>query len=254
MRILVTNDDGVHAPGIRALARALEPLGEVVVVAPDREQSASGHALTLQQPLRMTEIEPAVFAVTGTPTDSVLLAVHGLMKGQPPDLVVSGINAGPNMGDDVTYSGTVSAAFEGTLLGSPSMAVSLATFDPGPWDVAAAWAVTIARRILEQGLPPKTLLNVNVPARPADQIRGVRLTRLGHRIFTDIIVPKVDPRGRPYYWVAGTAAWQPEEKTDIMAVNDGYVSVTPLSMDMTDYRLLVEMEGWGLDRLGPPGN
>jgi 5'-nucleotidase len=253
MLILVTNDDGIQAPGIRALADALKALGPVLVVAPEREQSASGHALTLQQPLRLNEVAPGEWAVSGTPTDSVLLAVHALLEGKHPDLVVSGINAGPNMGDDVTYSGTVSAAFEGTLLGIPSMAVSLATFDPMSYAPAAEWAARIARRLLERGLPPKTLLNVNVPGTPAADIRGVRLTRLGHRVFRDTIAPRVDPRGRPYYWVAGTAEWNPEERTDIAAIQDGYVSVTPLAMDMTDYRLLVQMEEWGLDE-GTPGS
>ena len=246
MRILVTNDDGIHAPGIKALAKAFHALGDVLVVAPDGERSASGHALTLQHPLRLNEIAPGEWEATGTPTDCVLLAVHALMKGEKPDLVVSGVNKGPNMGDDVTYSGTVSAAFEGTLLGIPSMAVSLATFDDVPYEPAADLALEVAKRMIERGLPPKTLLNVNVPPGAAEAIKGIRLTRLGHRIFTDIIAPRVDPRGRPYYWVAGTAEWAPEERTDIAAVQAGYVSVTPLNMDMTDFKLLADMEGWGV--------
>ncbi|HEX7880111.1 MAG TPA: 5'/3'-nucleotidase SurE [Candidatus Eisenbacteria bacterium] len=247
MKILVTNDDGINAPGIKALARAFRALGDVIVVAPDSEKSASGHALTLQHPLRIHQVGEGEYATTGTPTDCVLLAVHALLEGKHPDLVVSGVNTGPNMGDDVTYSGTVSAAFEGTLLGIPSMAISLATFDPVPYDPAADIALRIAKRFLERGLPPKTLLNVNVPPGALGSHKGVRLTKLGHRVFTDIIAPRVDPRGKPYYWVAGTAKWAPEAGTDIEAIQQGYVSVTPLNMDMTDFKLLAELEAWGLE-------
>jgi 5'-nucleotidase len=244
LNILVTNDDGVNAPGIRALARALRGMGDVHVIAPDSEQSATGHALTLKQPLRVNEIEKNVWAVSGTPTDCVLIAVHGPLLREKPDLVVSGVNAGPNMGDDVTYSGTVAAAFEGTLLGIPSIAVSQATFNAFTYEPAAEWACRIARVVLDRGLPRKTLLNVNVPPLPLDAIRGSRMTRLGHRVFRDTIVAKTDPRGRPYYWVAGVAEWEAQETTDMSAVQEGFVSVTPLNMDMTDYRLLVDMEEW----------
>lgn len=248
MRILVTNDDGVFAPGIKALAAGLASLGEVVVVAPDREQSASSHALTLQHPLRVHQLEPAVWSVTGTPTDSVLVAVHALLEQNPPDLVVSGINAGQNMGDDVTYSGTVSAAFEGTLLGVPSLAVSLASVeDPLDFAAAAVWAARVARVVIERGLPPRTLLNVNIPPGPLAGIRGLRLTRLGHRVYRETIRAQVDPRGRPYYWVGGYAEWEPQESTDIQAIRDGYVSVTPLNLDLTDPRMLKTMEDWSFD-------
>jgi 5'-nucleotidase len=254
IRILVTNDDGVMAPGIQALARALAPLGEVYVVAPDREQSASSHALTLQQPLRLNQLEERVWSVTGTPTDSVLVAVHGVMRAELPDLVVSGINAGPNMGDDVTYSGTVSAAFEGTLLSIPSIAISLASLEePFHYETAALWAARLARQVLSRRLPPKTLLNVNVPSLPAEGIQGVRLTRLGHRVYRETISEKTDPRGRPYYWVGGYAEWAPEETTDIQAIRAGYVSITPLNLDMTDYKLLIEMETWKLGEAPPAG-
>lgn len=250
-RILVTNDDGVGAPGIKALARALAPLGEVYVVAPDREQSASSHALTLQQPLRLNPIEERVWSVTGTPTDSVLVAVHCVMSAEPPDLVVSGINAGPNMGDDVTYSGTVAGAFEGTLLGIPSMAISLGTLEaPFHYETAAVWAARLARQLLARPMPPKTLLNVNVPSVPPDEIKGLRLTRLGHRVYRETISEKTDPRGKPYFWVGGYAEWAPEENTDIQALRAGYVSVTPLNLDMTDYKLLIEMEAWKLGEGG----
>lgn len=247
IRILVTNDDGVFAPGIKALAAALEPLGTVYVVAPDREQSASSHALTLHHPLRLQQLEERVWSVTGTPTDSVLVAVHGLLEQTLPDLVVSGINAGPNMGDDVTYSGTVSAAFEGTLLSIPSVAFSMGSLEePFHYETGAVWATRIARLVLERRLPPKTLLNVNVPAVPLDAVRGVKLTRLGHRVYKETISAQTDPRGKPYYWVGGYAEWAPEETTDIHAIQAGFVSVTPLNLDMTDYKMLVEMEAWKL--------
>src|SRR5512140_248341 len=252
MDILCTNDDGVLAPGLQALVTRLSEMGNVFVVAPDREQSASGHALTLQRPLRVNEVGHQRWGVNGTPTDCVLLAVHALLD-RLPDLVVSGINAGANMGDDVTYSGTVSAAFEGTLLSIPSLAVSLATpehmMDTFPFEAAAEYAAKLAGLVLDHRLPARTLLNVNVPPIPAGEIHGVRLTRLGHRVFRDIIVAKTDPRGRPYYWIAGEPVWDPQEKTDITAIRDGYVSVTPLNMDMTDYKLLVEMEEWNCEAL-----
>lgn len=254
MRILVTNDDGVFAPGIKVLARALAALGQVFVVAPDREQSASSHALTLQHPLRVNPLEDNVWSVTGTPTDSVLVAIHALLSDRLPGLVVSGINAGPNMGDDVTYSGTVSAAFEGTLLGVPSIAVSLASSeDPFHYEAAGAWAARIARTVIERGLPARTLLNVNVPPGPAEEIRGVRLTRLGHRVYRETIRAQVDPRGKPYYWVGGYAEWAPQESTDIQAIRDGYVSITPLNLDMTDGRMIEEMARWSFEEVPDAG-
>ena len=251
-RILITNDDGVYSEGLRLLARALAPLGEVTVVAPDREQSATGHSLTLGRPLRMQKIEENWYAVDGTPTDCVNLAVLWLLREAKPDLIVSGINFGLNLGDDVTYSGTVSAAFEGTLLSIPSIAVSLASLEePFHYETAAAWAVRLARQVLSRRLPPKTLLNVNVPSLPEADIKGLRLTRLGHRVYRETISEKIDPRGKPYFWVGGYADWAPEEATDIQAIRAGYVSVTPLNLDMTDYKLLIEMEGW---RLGEGGH
>src|SRR6059036_1924319 len=193
--VVLTNDDGVHAPGLAALEKAVAELGEVYVVAPEREQSACGHALTLHRPLRPLRLSERRFSVNGTPSDCVNLAVLGFLPA-PPVLVVSGINHGANLGDDVTYSGTVSAAMEGTLLGVPSIAVSLAA--GGDLAVAAEVARLIALRVLVTGLPPKTLLNVNVPGEPP---RGIRLTRLGHRVYTGKIVEQADPRGRPHYWI-----------------------------------------------------
>ena len=231
--ILVSNDDGVHAPGIGALASALEAVGEVYVVAPDRERSAVGHALTLHRPLKVDTVGPQRFAVNGTPSDCVNLAVLGML-GVRPDLVVSGVNAGSNLGDDVTYSGTVSAALEGTLLGLPAMAVSLVRgtreTDYGPAARAAVRLVPVLLRAAARGA---RLLNVNVPpGRP----RGLRVTRLGRRLYSEKVVEQRDPRGQLYYWIgAGPPAWEAGEDTDFAAVHAGYVSVTPLGLDLTDY-------------------
>src|ERR1700704_4721519 len=208
--ILVTNDDGVHAPGLAALASALDELGDVYVVAPDREQSAVGHALTLHRPLRVTTIGERRFSVNGTPSDCVNLAVLGLLP-ERPILVAAGINHGSNLGDDVTYSGTVSAAMEGTLLGVPSIAVSLVEGDE--FAEAARGARQGAMRVLVSGLPSMTLLNVNVPAGVP---KGVRLTRLGHRVYSGKIVEQADPRGRAHYWIgAGPPEWETLDGTDM---------------------------------------
>ena len=237
--LLVTNDDGVHAAGLAALAAALDELGEVHVVAPEREQSACGHALTLHRPLRAQSVRERWHAVNGTPSDCVNMAVLGFLP-ERPALVVSGINHGSNLGDDVTYSGTVSAAMEGTLLGVPSIAVSLV--DEGDLAVAGRVAALVAARVLVEGMPRKTLLNVNVPAVPP---RGVRLTRLGHRVYLEKIVEQRDPRGRVHYWIGGgEAQWDRLEGTDMSAIHDGYVSVTPLHLDLTAHRVLTEMADW----------
>jgi 5'-nucleotidase len=237
--ILVSNDDGIHSAGLAALAEALAPLGDVVVVAPDREQSACSHALTLHRPLRIDEVQPGRFTVDGTPTDCVNLAINAILK-QRPTLLVSGINRGANLGDDVTYSGTVSAAMEGTLLGISSIAMSLigrATFD---FAVAASFATKLARWVLEHGLPPDTLLNVNVPQEfEGASPRAVVLTRMGRRRYGDAIVEKIDPRGRKYYWIGGEdVPFVAEEGTDFHAVHQGLISVTPIHLDLTNYRTL----------------
>src|SRR6059036_2715215 len=195
--VVLSNDDGVHAPGLAALERALAELGDVYVLAPEREQSACGHALTLHRPLRPHQLGERRFAVNGTPADCVNLAVLGFLPA-PPVLIVSGINHGANLGDDVTYSGTIAAAMEGTILGVPSIAVSL--LDGGDFDVAGRVARLIAMRVLVSGLPPRTLLNVNVPAQPP---LGIRLARLGNRVYLDKIVEQADPRGRSHYWIGG---------------------------------------------------
>lgn len=252
MRILLTNDDGIQAQGIQTLRKALEPLGTVWVVAPDREQSASSHALTLSRPLRVTRHGDREFSVDGTPADCVLLAIKGVdgLVEPKPDIVISGINHGPNMGDDVTYSGTVSAAREGCLLGKPSLAVSVAAWEPRHFETAGRIAVGIAKTVQEGGLPSRTLLNVNVPDLPFDDIRGIRATKLGNRVYRDAIISKIDPRGKPYYWIGGDdPEWEDDDKSDFNAVQESYVSLTPIHLELTDYKAIVEMSGWEMERI-----
>jgi 5'-nucleotidase len=232
-RFLVTNDDGVFSEGIKLLATALRALGEVVVVAPDREQSASSHSLTIHRPLRLRQLSADTYTVDGTPTDCVHLGVHWLLKDAPPDLVISGINFGLNLGDDVTYSGTVSATFEGSLLGLPSVAFSQEVGEPFSFEAAAEFAGQLVKTLLQSELPEGLLLNVNLPA---GEIKGVSLTKLGKRVYRQSVVEKTDPRGRKYFWIAGTPEWEREEGTDYSAIASGKVSVTPLHLDLTDYR------------------
>lgn len=242
-RILVTNDDGYTSEGIQVLADALEGLGEVWVVAPNREQSAVSHALTLDRPLRIDRLADRRITVDGTPTDCVAIGISNLMADRAPDLVVSGINFGFNMGADVHYSGTVSAAFEGVILGVPAMAVSLGVGQGLSFHVAAKFAREVAEWILEHGLPPDTLLNVNVPL---GEPLGVRLTRLGVRRYTEGVIESKDPRGRQIFWIGGgRPVWEPIPGTDFHEVASGFVSVSPLHLDMTDRR--------GLERLAKNG-
>jgi len=246
INILVTNDDGVHAPGLAALREAMSPLGTTCVVAPDRQQSATSHSLTLHRPLHVEQLGDRVHSVDGTPTDCVLLAVHGLLR-ERPRLVVSGINHGPNMGEDTMYSGTVAAAMEGAILGIPSIAFSLVTREAeGPHDfrAAASFATTLADRILKTGLPPHTVLNVNIPNSPGGEIAGVRVTRLGKRIYQDSIVERVDPDGTSHYWIAGEATWEVGANTDFSAVDCGMISITPLHFDLTDYKAIDDLRIW----------
>jgi 5'-nucleotidase len=240
--ILVSNDDGIRAAGIQALETALKPLGDVWVVAPDREQSAASHSLSLYRPLRVEEIDDRHFAVDGTPTDAINLAINGIIKRRP-DLVVSGINHGANLGDDVTYSGTVSAAMEGTLLGVPSIAVSLVTRErASDFTTAAAFAAGLARTVSARGLPRDTLLNVNVPALPPAELRGHLVTRMGKRRYGDAIIEHLDPRGRKYYWIGGDdLGFVPAEGTDCTAVAGGYISITPLHLDLTNYASIAQI-------------
>jgi len=245
MHIMVTNDDGIHAPGILALASALRVLGDVTVVAPDRERSAVGHALTLNSPLRIFELRDGFYAVDGTPTDCVNMGIHSLLPFRP-DLVVSGINHGSNLGDDVTYSGTVAAAIEATLMGIPAIAVSLATFErSGHFPEAAQVAVRVARQVIANGLPEDTFLNVNVPNCPDEELMPPLITRQGKRSFVGSVVGKTDPRGRKYYWIgSGEADFNDYEGTDFHAINRKHVSITPLHLDMTNYESMKVISGW----------
>jgi len=242
MVILLSNDDGIQSEGLHALEGSFAELGEVYTVAPDREQTSMSHALTLHRPLRVHELSPRRFAVDGTPTDCVKLALTGLLAVKP-DLVVSGINKGPNLGDDIIYSGTVSAAIEGTLLGIPSIATSVAALEGFQFEPAAEFTLALARRMLDVGLPLHTLLNVNVPALPKDQLKGWRVTRQGKRHYSEQVIERVDPRGRKYYWIGGdNLGFTRDQDTDCMAVHEGYISVTPLQVDMTSYRLLQDLQ------------
>ena len=239
-QILVTNDDGVRSEGLHALARVLARLGEVTIVAPHTEASAIGHALTLRRPLRVEQLDGRVYEVDGTPTDCVNIAIAKILQGAP-DLIVSGINKGYNLGDDVTYSGTVAGAMEGALLGIPSVAVSVErtreTYDFGP---AATAALHVSEAMLQRGLPPRTFVNVNVPAgRP----KGYRITVQARRNHVTVVDERVDPRGQRYYWIEeGQNDWAPHDRSDYQAVKDGFVSVTPLQPDLTDYNSLAFLD------------
>jgi len=245
MRILVSNDDGIFSPGIKALGLAMRALGEVYVVAPDVEQSAVGHGITVRRPLRFKHTQSAGFGeipayrVDGTPADCVVLGVHLLGR---PDLLVSGINIGANLGLDLTHSGTVAAALEGTSLGIPSIAFSLDTSgEELDFTEAALWAQRLARLVAEKGLPRGIFLNVNFPAGTP---KGVLVTRLSTHHWEDKVVERLDPEGRPYYWIAGTPVGEEEEGTDLWAVRRGYVSVTPVGLDFTALDFLPEVARW----------
>ena len=239
--ILVTNDDGVASEGIRALAAALAPLGEVTIVAPVQEASAIGHALTLRRPLRLERVGPAVYSVDGTPTDCVNVAIAHVLHGKT-DLIVSGINKWWNLGDDVTYSGTVSGALEGALLGIPAIAVSTQnTRNQFDFEPAARAALLIAEAVLERGVPRLTFLNVNVPFGPN---KGFRATVQARRNHVTVVAKRIDPRNRPYFWIEeGENQWEPHDRSDYQAVRDGYVSITPLQADMTAHDALGFVEG-----------
>jgi len=243
-RILVTNDDGIYSDGLSKLAQALEAVGDVVVVAPATEQSASAHSLTLTRPLRIRRHGEKQYSVDGTPTDCVTLALTKLLEDNPPNIVVSGINYGPNLGDDVTYSGTVAGALEASVFGLPGIALSLSTRSNFDFSHAAQFAAELTRKVLETGLPEGTILNVNLPPGP---IQGSRMTHQGIKIAKSEIVEGLDPRGRPYYWIGEqTTSWIEDEGSDYAAVAKGIVSITPLRTDMTDYRALEILRGGNL--------
>lgn len=256
MHILVTNDDGIRHPGLLALVQSMQQLGDVTVLAPDRNWSASGHVKTLHRPLRVRNTELAdgtpAFMSDGAPSDCVALAALGFVK-KKIDLVVSGINPYANMGEDVTYSGTVTAAMEAAISGLPGVAFSMDTptdFE-GKKDFSAAAEIAkrVVQKVIENDIAHHTLLNVNVPHLPLEEIKGMRITRLGLRVYRNELVRRDDPFGRPYFWIGGEApSGIVEEGTDIGAMNDGYVSITPVHLDMTAHDLLTEVSSWGWDQ------
>ncbi len=250
--ILITNDDGYQSPGLLALVQSFAGLGQVTVFAPDHNWSAAGHTKTMHKPLRVTEGAlpdgTPLYVTTGTPSDCVGLALLGIVP-EWPDLVVSGINQGANLGHDVTYSGTLAAAMEGVVFGIPAIAASHELTDDftPDYDFAAGVVAGLAARVLSDGLPPNTLLSVNFPPLAPREMRGIEITRLGKRVYRDVLIRRTDPRGRPYYWIGGEPpAGEPGAGTDIGALMQGCVSVTPLNLDMTDEPLLAELARWDL--------
>lgn len=247
MRILVTNDDGYLAPGIQVLSEAARALGTVHVVAPDREQSATSHSLTLHYPLRVRDASEGVQVVEGTPTDCVVLGLGELLA-EKPDFVLSGINHGANLGDDVLYSGTVAAAMEATILGIPALAISYTGAEP---TAIPAWSTLLAslleRLLLREDFPAETLLNINLPAIAPDRVAGVRVTTLGRRAYVGSLTRAKDPNGREYFWIGGgESKWWGGPDVDFRAVHSGFISITPLHLDLTNYRLLERITSWDL--------
>lgn len=247
--ILVTNDDGISSPGLKALSKALSSLGDVYIVAPETEQSAVAHALTLHRPLKFEKIKKNAFHINGTPTDCVVIGVKKLLP-RTPDIIVSGINNGGNLGDDITYSGTVAAAIEGTLLGVPSIAVSLVRSSSysGVLPIrssrlgeASEFSVKLASMVLSDGLPADTLLNVNIPNTP--EIMGVKITNQGKMTYDNAIKEISDPRGRAYFWIGGgSPKWEAGKNTDFEAITKGFISITPIHLDLTNYKALTHMQ------------
>jgi 5'-nucleotidase len=247
MKILISNDDGILARGLGLLGDVCTTVGQVTVVAPDREQSATSHSLTLHRPLRATRRVDGSFQVDGTPTDCVLLALGGLMPDKP-DFVISGVNHGPNMGEDVLYSGTVAAAMEGLAAGIPSIAISYGSFDLEYLESHREGLRNLIEHITKrQDFPAETLLNVNLPAIPGSEVKGVRITHLGSRVFHEEIARMKDPWGREIYWIGGgRVTWSGGADSDFQAINEGYISVTPLHVDMTNYKLIEGVRSWNL--------
>jgi len=247
LKILVTNDDGIHSEGIIVLAKAVREIGDVFVIAPDREKSAIAHSVTLHRPLRVERIKRNTYAVDGTPADCVHLGVHGILS-ERPDLIISGINKGGNLGDDVTYSGTVSAALEGTLLGIPSFAVSLVARSHFKFGTAARFALRVARHVARKGLPKDTFLNINVPNLDEKEVKSYRITRQGKWVHhRSGVVAKIDPRGKKYYWVGEAPSISEQGKdTDIEAVSNSCISITPLHIDLTHYASIPKLKKWRL--------
>ncbi len=251
--VLITNDDGIDAHGLAVLEETIRsmPGFRVTVVAPSDQQSASSHSLTLTSPLRILDRGDGRYAVTGTPTDTVLVAMEKILRSDPPDIVLSGINHGPNMGEDVIYSGTVAAAMEGTMFGLPSYAFSLAAWHPTDFSGAAEFLRRMLPSLLEFPLAKGSLLNINIPDGPPHAIGGVRVTRLGSRVYQNVITDQVDPHGRPYLWIGGQGpTWEREQGTDYSSVEEGFVSITPLMVDLTHYDMMQQMKA--LERDGLP--
>jgi 5'-nucleotidase len=246
MRLLLTNDDGVHAPGLAALARALAPAHDVWVVAPASERSAQSHSLTMHKPLRLHRLGDQRFSVSGTPADCVYLGLHHVLADARPDLVLSGINHGTNLGSDVHYSGTVAGAREACLQGVPAVAVSLERGDPMRWDTAAGVVLQVVARLAAAPLPPGVLLNVNVPNVPPSALRGVRPCRLGERFYAPKVDARTDPRGQPYFWLGGPHSHFGEDpETDGPLLSEGWATMTPLSADATAHALLPALAPFG---------
>jgi 5'-nucleotidase len=248
MRILVTNDDGYLASGLRILASAAAELGDVQIVAPDREQSATSHSLTLHFPLRARIVEDKITVVDGTPTDCVVLAVGELLEDKP-DILLSGVNHGPNLGDDVLYSGTVAAAMEACILGIPAIALS---YSGSRTESLAEWQPVLTRLlrqlVVRERFPKETLFNVNLPPVEPAKVLGVKVTTLGRRAYVNSLTRANDPNGREYFWIGGgESTWWGADNSDFRAIHDGYISVTPLHLDLTNYRLLAEIGEWGLN-------
>jgi len=244
VRILLSNDDGYQARGLRTLAQRLKDIASVIVVAPDRNRSGASNSLTLETPLRVERAEENVYYVNGTPTDCVHIAITGLLE-QPPDMLISGINNGANLGDDVLYSGTVAAAMEGRFLGIPSLAVSLVLEEGEHYETAADLVRRLVQRNLTDPLPTDTILNLNVPDRPLEKIKGIRTTRLGFRHKSEPVVKALDPKNRPIYWIGPAGAGQDAGPgTDFHAVAEGYVSVSPLKVDLTAHASIETLDGW----------
>lgn len=250
MKILLANDDGINAPGLRALHKGLKSIGDVTVVAPEMEKSAVGHAITIAMPLRVRTVtdhgKPFGYAVDGTPADCVKIAMKAVM-GHKPDIVVSGINHGANLATNIIYSGTVSAATEGTILGVPSIAFSLATYERDPdWSPAVKSALEIVKKTAQRGLPKGTLLNVNIPYRPEKEIKGIKVCRQSHCVFDVEFEKRMDLRGMDYYWQGGKMdTADPDHETDIVQLERGYITITPIQFDLTNHSYIDELSGWG---------
>lgn len=250
MYILVTNDDGVDSEGLLKLKQALATVGEVVVIAPDHNWSAAGHNKTIQKPLRVTQVQLAdgdlAYSTDGTPSDCVSLGILGVLE-RKPDLVVAGINKGPNLGDDVTYSGTVAAAIEAVVSGIPAIAVSLADYYEWEFSYAAQFAAQLARHAVDNGLGNDVLLNVNVPNLPKERIAGIEITRLGKRVYRDVLMQSKDPLGRVYYWIGGDVpSGLPVDGTDFTAITENKISITPIHLDLTNHNLIEHLQAWDL--------